>query len=362
MKPAAFFFLLIAYLTTGTAAAGEGADQPRLPDNDRIRVAEVYALADSVQDSVWQGWSQVPFVILLVTPEHEFLFRHPRPPDDFTSLGYDALLGTAVFARENTGQYSIGFLATFPAIDGVNTVVIGQPEHTGKSSTLWAIVALHEHFHQLQYTRPWYYERVAALGLAGDDSSGMWQLNYPFPYDDDAVRAAFDSYTESLERAVAAPPEEVVARFADYRRARTALRDQLADEDYRYLCFQLWQEGIARYTEYAVASAAARDHRPLPEFAALPDFLPYATAVEQLAALQHREMETLDLTTDRRVLFYPVGAAEGLLLDRVSPDWKDRYFADPFSLERYFPDESRSPFPTPSAARWLKLDGPRVVR
>ena len=37
----------------------------------------------------------------------------------------------------------------------------------------------------------------------------------------------------------------------------------------------------------------------------------------------------------KRVVFYPLGAAEALLLDAARPGWKARYFTEPFYLERY---------------------------
>ena len=304
-------------------------------DEDRIRIAEAFQLAKSVRESVWEGWSEVPFVILLVTPEHEFLIRHPYPSEDFVSLGYDELLESDVFVRPYSGQYGVDFLATFPAIRGVNTVVIGQPENTGKSSTLWVIVVLHEHFHQLQYTRPWYYDRVAGLDLAGDDTSGMWQLNYPFPYEDPEVGQRFAAYKSALEATLAAKGDDEARAFDDYREARAAFRASLSDADYRYMSFQLWQEGISRHTEYTVAEVAAQRHEPLPAFAGLPDFITYADAVNELEAGHAEEMASLDLASWKRVVFYPIGATEGLLLDKLQPGWKERYFAEPFFVERY---------------------------
>lgn len=326
MRCAALCLVLLAPLVR--------AQQPALRAADRVRLAEAFHLADAVQDSVWAGWSEVPFVVLLVTPAHEFLIRHPYPPDDFASLGYDDLLGSEVYVRPNTGHYSLGFLATFPAVQGVNTVVIGQPEHTGKSSTAWVITALHEHFHQLQYTRPGYYDTVAALDLSGGDETGMWQLNYPFPYDDATVGARFTAYKDALEQALSSggDPGEVLG----YEEARMALRAALSEADYRYLSFQLWQEGVARYTEYAVAEAAVAFHEPLSAFRALPDFVPYAAVLDTLRAGLAEEMTSLGLASWERVVFYPVGATEALLLDALRPGWKRRYFSEPFSLERLY--------------------------
>jgi hypothetical protein len=301
-----------------------------------VRIAEAFHLAAAVQDSIWAGWGEVPFVVLLVTPADEFLVGHPYPLDDFTPLGHDSLLGTHVHHRPSSGSYPTSFLATFPAVRGVNTVVIGQPEHTGKSSTYWVITALHEHFHQLQYTRAGYYDRVAGLDLAGGDETGMWQINYPFPYDDPAVAELFMAYKTSLEAALAgAAGDDAESLLAEYLDARDRLREGLGEADYRYLSFQLWQEGVARYTEYAVAEAAGEGYQALPAFAALDDYVPYAQALDTLRQGLANEMANLDLAAWERVVFYPVGAMEALLLDAAAPGWRRRYHDEPFFLERY---------------------------
>jgi hypothetical protein len=304
------------------------------PEADRVRLAEAFRLADAVQDEVWPGWSAAPFAVLLVTAEHEFLVRHPAPSEDFTPLGYDSLLASEVHVRPR--QFPPTFLATFPAVGGVQTVVVGQAEATGKSSTLWVVTLLHEHFHQLQYTRPGYLEGVAALDLAGGDETGMWMLNYPFPYDSTAVVTRFSAYRDALRGALAAVgTPDFAARTAALGEARAQLWAAVSERDRRYLAFQFWQEGAARYTEHRVAEAASRGYAPLPAFQALPDFAPYAAAVDSLDHLLQGELDALDLATWERVVVYPVGAAEALVLDAASPGWQRRYFAEPFALDRY---------------------------
>ena len=49
------------------------------------------------------------------------------------------------------------------------------------------------------------------------------------------------------------------------------------------------------------------------------------------------EMRKLDLTKWERIVFYPFGAVEALLLDRVSPGWRSRYMTEKFALEQFYP-------------------------
>ena len=190
-------FLLPLLLASFPVLAEE---TPPLRDVDRIRIAEAFRLADEVQDKLWPGWSKAPFALDLVTNEFEFLLRHPNPPADFERIGEDVQLGGAIFARKRTQRTDL--LATFP-INGVPTIVVGQAEHTlAETSTKWVITLLHEHFHQLQYSQADYQEAVDRLGLSRGDTSGMWMLNYEFPYKDTEVQRRFEELCRTLSAAV----------------------------------------------------------------------------------------------------------------------------------------------------------------
>lgn len=301
-----------------------GRSAATLREVDRIRLAESFRLAQALQDSVWAGWSRAPFAVLLVTPEHEFLIRHPAPSSEFESIGYDSLLLSEVFVRPR--MFAPNLLATFPAVEGVPTVVIGQPEHTGKSSTLWILTVLHEHFHQLQMSHPAYHRNVEDLDLAQGDQTGMWMLNHPFPYGSSAVQERFRSFAQALARALGAvDTPDFRSHVESYRTQERALHAVLSERDRRYLAFQLWQEGIARYTEDQVAQLAARAYTPTDAFRALPDYLPFPAAADSLRQGILRGLKDDDLSARKRVAFYPVGAAIGLLMDRTVPEWKRGY-------------------------------------
>ena len=300
-----------------------------LAPDDRVRLAEAFRLGEAIGDSIW---TSAPFAVLLVTPEHELLVRHPRPSPDFTRVGYDSLLRSELFVRART--LSPALLATFPAVGGVSTIVVGQPRATGKTSTEWVLTLLHEHFHQLQSSRPDYYTRVEALGLAHGDKTGMWMLNYAFPYDSSIVQARFGALAAHLDSALTATAPDVrLSHWLAARVARVALRVALPPDDERYLAFQMWQEGVARYTELQAARFAARHYTPSAAFRALPDFVPFGTAAERIEAGIHAGLRA-PLARDRRVTFYPVGAATALLLDDANAGWRAEYFSGEMKVER----------------------------
>jgi hypothetical protein len=217
-------------------------------------------------------------------------------------------------------------------VGGVPTVVVGTAEQTGKRSTAWVLTIVHEHFHQLQTSQPEYYPRVAGLDLTGGDETGMWMLNYPFPYTSPAVIEEFSAVARVVRAAVTDTSAGGQARHrAAVDSTRRALRAALSARDHRYLDFQIWQEGIARYTEYAVARAASQRYTPSEEFMALPDAEPFGVVADRLRR-EILETESVALS-NQRVAFYPVGAALGLWLDRTDPAWRARYFRTMLSLE-----------------------------
>jgi hypothetical protein len=310
---------------------------PAIEEVDRVRIAEAYRIAERVQDKLWPGWSSAPFGMLFVTDEHEFLIRHTKPNNEFASIGYDKLLKSEVFARPR--KFRKDFLATFPAFGGTPVIVIGKAENTtDKTSTRWVFVALHEHFHQLQYSLPGYFADVNALDIHGGDTTGMWQINYPFPYKEAATTARFRKLSDLLIAAYEAKTKYDLERaFTAYLLERRGFATTLKPADMKYASFQLWQEGVSRYTQYKMAELAAKELKPSKAFRSLPDFVPYDKEAERLRAMTMDEMRKLDLTKWERIVFYPFGAVEALLLDRVSPGWRSRYMTEKFALEQFYP-------------------------
>jgi hypothetical protein len=317
---------LILGIAGSPLEAQEPGFQASLFRADSVRIAEAFRLAQELGDRLWPGLGNTPMPVLLVTDSTEFLVRRAGTHD-------------AVVASPSPRRWAPTLLATFP-VDGVPTIVTGTAERTGKSSTDWVLTLIHEHFHQWQYGRPDYYADVSRLNLSGGDTTGMWMLNYPFPYDSAVVGRAVRGWALALRGALVGSPTSL-SDLAHVVGARDALRSQLSDADYRYLEFQLWQEGVARFVEYRAADFASRLPEPPPAFRSLPDYRPYRTIAERFQRELLRELEALDLCRDRRVSFYPIGAAIALLLDEVRPGWKQEYSSRPFTLAALIPENRR---------------------
>ena len=314
---------IVAALGLGSAAIGQASLDPV----DAIRLAEAFRLARAVQASGWPGWDATPFPVLLVTPEQEFLTGHPRTPAGFTAAGHSTVLQTEIWSRPR--QFAANLLATFPAFGPPSVVVVGRAEATSKTSTTWVLTLLHEHFHQYQSSDPQYASAVDQLGLSDGDQTGMWMLNYPFPYRSPQVADRFSSVSQDLGRAI---ERSSAADRRQFWQTYAGFLDGLQERDRRYFRFQVWQEGVARYAELRVAEAAARMYTPSREFQGLPDFQPFSTAAGVMRAAILNELAHPDVAKQQRVSFYAFGAGLALLLDQDGEAWKSNYLTDKFDV------------------------------
>lgn len=292
--------LLLLTMVSRSAAQTRGGGW----QDDRMRIAQAIKFNEELGDRIWPGLRRTPMPVLLVTDSAEYLVER-------------AASGGARVVSVRPRRFSPTLLATFP-VDGVPTIVTGTAERTGKSPTQWVLTLIHEHFHQWQYAQPEYYSRVARLDLARGDTTGMWMLNYPFPYDSAPVVQAVRRLARTLAGALSMP-RAGTRELRAVVNARDALRSQLSAADYRYFEFQLWQEGVARFVEYRAAELASGQKR-------------FRAAAAHARRNLLRELEQLDLRHHRRVSFYPIGAAIALLLDQIEPRWKQAYGERPFSL------------------------------
>lgn len=306
-----------------------------IQDEYRIRIAESINIFDKLGDKVWKGWDKAPFAILFVDNDYEYLINYPSPPADFKDIGYDSLLKSEIYYRPR--KFDINFFASFDALGNIPTIVVGTPGNTGYSGAHWTITLLHEHFHQLQYSQEDYVTSVKELNLAKGDSTGMWMLNYPFPYDSLPVQNKFLELCEKLSIALEHVDLDDRDKYIrDYVKTKSELKDMLNADDYNYFSFQLWQEGIARYTEYSIAKLASNEFEPSKEYKSLKDYISFSSVADTIFNNIKKGLKELTLSGYKRVAFYYVGSAEGMLLDRVNPEWRDLYFKDKFFLEKYY--------------------------
>jgi hypothetical protein len=300
-----------------------------LPQADAVRIAEFYRLSSQIEDGIWPEWSKVVLPLLLITNDKEYLTRFPRIPEGFAATEDGFLV------RDR--QFPVQLQTTFSPFGPPSVIAIGEPGATAsKTTTPWEITLMHEHFHQLQFAQPGYFEATDALGLKHGDSSGMWMLNYAFHYDNPEINAAFVKLLDSLLSAVEeSDSKRFRHRSREYIRQRSQFLTMLSPDDRKYMDFQLWQEGVARYIQIMAAEVAAT-YVPTHAYLALPDYESFATYAPKLRQRTLHELGAVTLAKDKRVAFYSFGAVEGLLLDRLNPQWKRGYFKNLLTTEPLF--------------------------
>lgn len=323
--------IIVSFLLLGRTTPSE----IKLPEKERLCIAEAIKISELYSNSIWKGFSQTPFTLLLVTDNYEYLINHSNPTKDFTFLKDDDLLNSKIFYRKT--QFSKSFLATFPAINGVNSIVVGTPKNTGKNVSEWIITLLHEHFHQFVYNSSNYYNEVSDLDLANGDTSGMWMLNYPFPYNNENVSSLFKDYTSSLKNLIAIENTNSTTfkkAYQLYLKNRLKFKESLSESDYKYFSFQLWQEGIARYTELKFLEAMT-NYKVTDAVKNLNEYVDFNIYAKQILKKEMDKLDTYQLKKQKRVCFYAVGMAEGLVLDMLNPKWRKYYLNKKIYLEKY---------------------------
>jgi len=287
---------------------------------------------------VWPRFSQTPFPALLLEAEGERFFCPYSKPEGFIFSGADVVTGCRVyyraanhFAKET--QVTLMFSGSEPV------VVMGTPELSESNVAAWMATLLHEHFHQYQMNWSGYKKAIARLSLENTGAGKNWRLQYPFAYDDVKTGNLLALLSSQLAEILMQPDRDVAKKMIiRYARLRPLVFGQLAEGQRRYLEFQLWQEGVARYTELAMVEFAASDTTAIwmlqIDFAALG------------ANLRKNMIEHLldsGLSQHQRAYFYSFGAAEALVLDMMDINWRDRYFEHPASLSAFFQEIAAYP-------------------
>lgn len=272
-------------------------------------------------DSLWENISSTPLRILLITDSLEYLFNHSSPDKSFELFKYDTLLNTNIYVRQR--RFPPFLRATFPAVNGTDCIVVGNPENTRKSDEDWIIMLLHEHFHLYQGANPKYNENISVLSHKIANESQNWMLDYNFPYNDTTINELFKDYVFSIfESYISLNKNNFIQKVELYLANQAEIKNHLAPNDYDYFQFQIWQEGIATYTEYKYLDALNLNSKYFKEIYAL-DF---ALKNEyHLSAYTNGLLEN-ELRKNKREMFYSIGLLIGIIKDETTPEWKEGYF------------------------------------
>lgn len=319
-----FFFIIYPSHNHGNTAQ---IQIPELPRESRIMIAETLHLWKTKGEELWKGWTSINIPFNYIDKEYEYLIGHPEPPKDYTALGKDELLNCIVYGKKREKSENI---AATTYINGFDCVAIGSPETLDLDTTRWVIVAIHEMFHVYQGVRG-SVQKVATLDLAyGEDAS--WQINYPFPYDDEILQNSIHMQGYLLFQALSSDDDfNILYNALTLHEAISVYKELIMLKygnlkNYKYSEFQEWKEGIAKYTEIKMAELAAGDYEPLSAFKNMNNFVSYKQLWDNNYKLQINVVRHCGKGTGGRITFYYLGYGKGLLLDKVLPEWKNYCF------------------------------------
>jgi len=183
------------------------------------------------------------------------------------------------------------------------------------------------------------------MALANGDPTGSWMIEYSFPYRESVINKSFSEYTRLLHKTLQIKTKSSNEKnmLLELSKKQHDIVSRLSYDDSQYFKLQVWQEGIARYVEYKLALIASKDYQTTTGFDSLTDVISFNKAADEILDNMMLVLPRMTLSEQKRLTFYYVGFAEGLLLDRVAPDWKRDYFDSIFNLGNLL-------FPTPSLA------------
>ena len=272
-------------------------------------------------DSIWDNISKTPLRILLITDSLEYLFNHDNPGTSFEWYQYDSMLNTNIYVRPK--KFPPFLRATFPAVNGIDCIVAGNPKNTEKSDEGWIIMLLHEHFHLYQNENRQYKENIALLAQRISKGNNNWMLDYGFPYNDTTINELFKDYSHSVyETCNSLNKNNFNEEVKQCVTGCSEIQGHLSPDDYDYFRFQIWQEGIATYTEYQYLNKLSLNCQYFKDVYALD----YTLKDEILLKAYTNYLLKTDLQKSQRNLFYSLGLLEGIIKDKTNPEWKTDYF------------------------------------
>ncbi len=103
------------------------------------------------------------------------------------------------------------------------------------------ITIFHEfiHCHQWHTVEPGLRAELPLAVRMTQEENFMWEIEYPFPYDDEWFVNTYAAFVDAFERG---KPDEAL-------QLRHELQTGLKSEDFQYMVWQEWKEGFALYVE-----------------------------------------------------------------------------------------------------------------
>jgi hypothetical protein len=145
-----------------------------------------------------------------------------------------------VNAFPDSVKMPVGIRAAMPLDFWNNRMACVVSGEVFDSPTGYALI-LHEYVHcyQWQTCELRLKEGLSLYQQAMKNNDYMWELQHPFPYDDSNISGLYAEWIAAMAKNQPAAAD----------RARTQLRKMLSPNDWVYMTWQEWKEGLARWLE-----------------------------------------------------------------------------------------------------------------
>ena len=339
---------------------------------DKLRLMETQHLRDEIGNLVFPGWADSPKAQILYNEENVFLVNLLEPESGWLKIPQESKNGTAWQISDSNETWDgmpyykqpyadgkspeafavrIGdqFAGSLPTLDWMRIGLMQQikADMPGflqpiipypliakiffPNSETYLSLIQHENFHAYQAT--WAKERFYQA-----ETANILKKN-KYPWDSEQMQELWQMELVTLEEALRSDDlietEQIVEQFLSIRRNRRGtinLPSDLVDYENQ----REWVEGMARYVELESWRVANTEdsYRFDDSMQSDPDFKLYRGFTKRWNRELDQMKRMYDDEGDGR--FYYSGMAQAYLLDRLSPDWKDRLYNDPtLNLETF---------------------------
>jgi hypothetical protein len=287
---------------------------------DKAELTEILRLKTELGDLVWPGLSRIDIPLIVYNEHVEFLVGEAKPPSPWRAVREDDFLGRPYFSRPAAKPQSFAVGVGTRWAGSIGTLELMNSETPIRLSPQFhVILMLHEVFHAFQATlAPEHFTRAMSV----------YKFEKGYPYRDQEFSVAWNSEGEALADALRAKEDTAISGLAqkflgirEARRRQTNLNPQFISYERELE----WLEGLAKYAEvrfYELAKSRASE----------PAYANYRTGHPfWLADLARLRTNLGGQGGDLR--YYLSGAAQAMLLDRLSPGWKAKAFEAKANLE-----------------------------
>jgi len=301
-----------------------------LEEEDLWRVREIYNFWRQAGGALWPGLEGLETTPLQFSFPHKYniLLGHPNPPAD--CLPFSDRLPAASFCYRKDTAFAFGGLAG--PVNGIPTVTFNTlaaqdeyvnqlyPGNNYKADYLQTLATVsHELLHAFQYREKKFLPQESGYG-------GLSKADYPYTDPELNMLVGLEGriLAAALDAGDAGSLAELARDFMAVRAERHSLLPPAMPVLGRYMELV---EGTAQYITYKAQYGAHTPVTPLPETLLDPRFSGYASKDTSAAVLKARLGALHTFNYNKFATYtYQTGAALALLLDKLSPSWKQNLF------------------------------------